>query len=146
MGNCGSDDAVVVTATTSNSDKPTSRPPTARVEPTTSSKTSPVENENNNSKSEKVLSRPVSPRVEVLPTTKSNDKELANERPHSSAVKAVSNGSIKNDHETTESADARKASAKSQKSQKEQSRAPSAQPLWTNPPTLPAEHETEQHN
>lgn len=131
MGNCGSNDAVEVTNSTSNNSKPVSRPPTARIEQTNAST---INGENNNTKSVKVLSRPVSPR-----------DELTSNRPKSSqqTVKVVSNGNIKNDHNETETGDVRKGSALSQKAPTEQNRASSAQQLWTNPPTLPAEDNTQ---
>ena len=128
MGSCGSSDAVEVTATTSNSVKPLSRPPTALKEPVT--------HENNSSKNEKILSRPESPR------DKTNERPQSTKTPQT--TRAVSNGNLKNDQDTNESSSARKTSAVSQKDQKESSRAPSAEPLWLTPPTLPVEESKQQ--
>ncbi len=128
MGSCGSSDAVEVTATTSNSVKPLSRPPTAGKEPAT--------HENNSSKNEKILSRPESPR------DKTNERPQSTKTPQT--TRAVSNGNLKNDQDTNESSSARKTSAVSQKDQKESSRAPSAEPLWLTPPTLPVEESKQQ--
>jgi hypothetical protein len=129
MGSCGSSDAVEVTATTSNSAKPLSRPPTAGKEPVTQ--------ENNNSKNEKIPSRPESPR------DKTNERPQSAKTPQTTTT-AVSNGNLKNDQDTNESSSARKTSAVSQKGQKESSRAPSAEPLWLSPPTLPVEESKQQ--
>ena len=128
MGSCGSSDAVEVTATTSNSVKPLSRPPTAGKEPVT--------HENNISKNEKILSRPESPR------DKTNERPQSTKTPQT--TRAVSNGNLKNDQDTNESSSARKTSAVSQKDQKVSSRAPSAEPLWLTPPALPIEDSKQQ--
>ncbi len=142
MGNCGSNDAVEVTNSTSNNSKPVSRPPTARIEQTNAST---INGENNNTKSVKVLSRPVSPHDESVTVTASNRPKSSQQTSEQQTIKAVSNGNIKNDHNATETGDVRKGSALSQKATIEQNRASSAQQLWINPPTLPAEDNTQKH-